>query len=379
MQRDEVDLFRPALYWYLTDRCNLRCGHCWINAEPSKKCIDEMTLTQATDLLTECARLGVPHITFSGGEPLLYPHAGAVFEKAVSLGLPFGVETNGLLVDDAVLTILREAQKVTGAEVACVSLDGGDRESHEALRGQHTFRRTVYALQRMQYEKVPFMIQCVLHRKNTESIPAIFEIAHQVGARQLSFAVLHPVGRGIAQLERIGFARRELLTAVAKVVESASRAKNDETKVNIKIPPGVLTPGILAQIDLAPNCRLVTGCGFPKLAVFPNGDVSLCALTRGKTSFGNVRSEPLGALMDVQTLSRLRREYVEAKCLEGVCQDCRFRFHCRGGCRTWAEAEFGSLQSPNPFCEALRSAGGFPEIYLTKRPEGGSEPISCEP
>ena len=59
----------------------------------------------------------------------------------------------------------------------------------------------------------------------------------------------------------------------------------------------------------------------------------------------------------------VRRDYVSAEKLSGICADCTFKYTCKGGCRAFAYDEFGDLQAPHPLCDALDKRGEFPSIY----------------
>jgi len=62
---------RPIIFWNLTNRCNLACSHCYINAGPGAKRNDELSTREAKNLIDDLAEMGTPLILLSGGEPLV--------------------------------------------------------------------------------------------------------------------------------------------------------------------------------------------------------------------------------------------------------------------------------------------------------------------
>ncbi|WP_243670386.1 radical SAM protein [Methanoculleus chikugoensis] len=62
----------PVVFWNVTSRCNLACTHCYLRSGPGRRREDELTTDEATALIDDLARAGVPLLLFSGGgEPLV--------------------------------------------------------------------------------------------------------------------------------------------------------------------------------------------------------------------------------------------------------------------------------------------------------------------
>ena len=68
LQFSEIN--RPLVVWNTTNRCNLRCQHCYIEAQ-DEYYRDELTTAEAECFIDDLAQMGVPVLLFSGGEPLL--------------------------------------------------------------------------------------------------------------------------------------------------------------------------------------------------------------------------------------------------------------------------------------------------------------------
>lgn len=57
--------------WNFAYQCNLKCKHCYENADRKKR--PELSTDEAKqviDILSKIARIGLPALSFSGGEPL---------------------------------------------------------------------------------------------------------------------------------------------------------------------------------------------------------------------------------------------------------------------------------------------------------------------
>ena len=85
---------RPVLCnYYVTYRCNAKCGFCDIWERPSPY----VTIETVRQNLADLRRLGVKVIDFTGGEPLLHRQIDKLLSLAKSLGFITTLTTNGLL------------------------------------------------------------------------------------------------------------------------------------------------------------------------------------------------------------------------------------------------------------------------------------------
>lgn len=79
----------------ITDRCNLQCKYC---TEHSRKG-ENVKYDTVVQWLEHCAELGVKHVEFIGGEPLIHPDLVSFVLKASELKMNSGLTTNGFLLN----------------------------------------------------------------------------------------------------------------------------------------------------------------------------------------------------------------------------------------------------------------------------------------
>ena len=77
-----INITMEKLYIELTNRCNLKCAHCY-NDSNNGICFD-LPFDNITDMLEYAKECKLKSIALSGGEALLYPHISDVFEKWLS-------------------------------------------------------------------------------------------------------------------------------------------------------------------------------------------------------------------------------------------------------------------------------------------------------
>lgn len=115
--------------YYVTYRCNAKCGFCDIWEKPSPY----VTLGQVEENLIALKKLKVKVIDFTGGEPLLHQQIDQFFALAKSHGFITTLTTNGLLYP-------KFAEKLKGnVDMLHFSLDTADKEKHDTMRGVACF------------------------------------------------------------------------------------------------------------------------------------------------------------------------------------------------------------------------------------------------
>ena len=118
----------------LTNACNQSCAYCPFRAATRRrdaiKDRDELPLALALRLLDELVSIGVRAVTLTGGgEPLAHPDALIIVKGLVQRGLGFALQTNGVLLDDATMELLAQADWVR------ISLDTVDPSAYATTRG----------------------------------------------------------------------------------------------------------------------------------------------------------------------------------------------------------------------------------------------------
>ena len=114
-------------------------------------------------------------------------------------------------------------------------------------------------------------------------------------------------------------------------------------------------------------------CAFPLLGVLPNGDVTICGLSRDdeQLHFGNVLTQSLRRSGRRTRMSLLRSRYLDADSLTGICGDCIFKHSCKGGCRAWAVRGRTQLRRAAPALRRPRRGRGVSRGVPRVREEQG--------
>lgn len=118
----------------ITDKCNLKCGHCYIG-EPRNL---ELSPADVKKILDEFEAMQGLRVLITGGEPLLHSGFREINSMLPDFALRKALFTNGALLTKAVLEGLN-------VDEIQVSIDGIGA-SHDMLRGKGNYKKALAAL-----------------------------------------------------------------------------------------------------------------------------------------------------------------------------------------------------------------------------------------
>ena len=113
----------------ITERCNLRCEHCFNDANHSGMVMPLDTIRDV--LIPEFMKSKVTKVTLTGGEPLLHPEIREIVDALLESGIRVGFTTNATLLDREWARRLPRSGNVHFN----VSLDGLYVHTHGRFRG----------------------------------------------------------------------------------------------------------------------------------------------------------------------------------------------------------------------------------------------------
>ncbi|MFH1849315.1 MAG: radical SAM protein [archaeon] len=229
---------------YPTNTCNLKCVFCYQRLDPYDFS-DIMPKSKWVALTEELCRMGVQTVQISGGgEPMLA--SGTVLEMMKIIkqnGVIGRLVTNGTAVDAAL------AEKIisTGWDNVIFSIDGANAETHDFMRGvPGSFDKTVKGIshfrdikEQRNTEKPLLEFSSVLCKKNYRQIEGVIRLAHDTGAKVITFEpvfVSNPYVHEIKmdETQRIEFMTKIIPPAI-RLSESLGIITNLKTLIDLKV------------------------------------------------------------------------------------------------------------------------------------------------
>jgi radical SAM protein with 4Fe4S-binding SPASM domain len=322
------------LQWHVTERCNLRCSHCYQDPRPASELpLDALLgiLAQFKDLLDRRGR-APGHVTVTGGEPFIrgdFPDLlEALAREKPRLG--FAILTNGTRIDAAMARRLRQ----WGPQFVQISVDG-TRELHDQIRGAGSFASAVEAVRHLTRERVPVFLSFTAHRQNFHDFPEVARLAGRLGASRVWADRLIPAGAG-ASLETLSPEEtREFIALMGRTAQQQHRRWFHRTQV-------ALHRALQFHAGAQPyRCS----AGNTLITIQPNGDLYPCR--RMPIRIGNVLETPLADLYRNNPLLQQLRDPAQ---LPHGCEACPHAAQCGGGLRCLAYAVTGDPFRPDPGC-----------------------------
>jgi radical SAM protein with 4Fe4S-binding SPASM domain len=358
----------------------------------------ELTTDECRRVIDEIARVN-PNVflILTGGEPLLRRDIFEVAGYASAQGFTTVLGTNGVLLRE------REAQRMRehGVLGASISLDSTDRTRHDAFRHlPGAWDGAVRATRVLADAGLDFSLHMSVTDWNVGEVPAMIDLAKELGAKVLNFFFLVRTGRGreltdidaaayeriltyLARVQGVGQGPpsfvRQMLGAAAGVLTGEPRSGREATVAGTFEDPWS-TPvgraeGLLIRAKCAPHFRRILwelnpaspllknyahgSCPAGKYycRITPGGDVTPCPYM--PVSVGNLRSASFDELWrTAPVFDALRDPH-----LGGRCGACEFSRVC-GGCRCRAYATHGDILAEDPACGYQPGAHGGAVIDL---------------
>lgn len=170
----------PAAMVNITNRCNLRCRHCFVfregNPNDPHDEMDTQTMLRKLEELQK--RHGIHTMLWMGGEPLLRPD---VLREGVKFFARNHITTNGTL---DLIDLPRS--------IYVISIDGPP-ELNDAVRGKGSFKKVMNTLGRVPDKFEPtVMCQCVVTRKNEDALEELVDLLQPTRAEGITFSFYVP-------------------------------------------------------------------------------------------------------------------------------------------------------------------------------------------
>ena len=346
---------KPVVVWNTTQRCSLRCIHCYSHSK-NIEYTGELTTDEGKRLLDDLATFGCPVILFSGGEPLMRHDLSLLISHARSLGMRAVISTNGTMI------MPEKAQefKELGLSYVGVSLDGL-KNTNDKFRGiKGAFDSALQGIRNCQQAGIKVGLRFTINKKNVGDIPGIFQLLIDEKIERICFYHLVYAGRGSKIIDE-DLTKEEARKTIDLII--------DQTKslFDRGFPKEVLTvdnhaDGVYLYLRLLRenperakevyellkmNGGNSSGHGIG--CVSWDGSVHADQFWR-HYSFGNVKERPFSAIWTDLSNPLMAKLKDKKNYVKGRCSRCKFLEVCGGNFRVRAEAVYNDIWAEEPAC-----------------------------
>lgn len=346
---------KPVVVWNVTQRCNLKCVHCYSRSE-DRSYANELSTEEGIQLLDDLAQFGSPVVLFSGGEPLIRPDILTLIRHATDSGMRAVLSTNGTLIDNRLAAKLKDI----GLSYVGISLDGLTKV-HDAFRGVNgTFDKVIRAIQNCKEVGLKVGLRFTINKRNFQEIDGIFDLVEEQQIPRICFYHLVYSGRG-ADLIKEDLDHEQTRKVVDLIMERTltlhekGMAVETLTVDNHADGPYIYlrllkeNPERAAQVLELLKMNEGNNSGRGIGCVSWDGSVHADQFWRHH-SFGNIRTRRFSEIWTDTSDELLQKLKEKKKFVRGRCALCKWLDICGGNFRVRAEAAHGDLWAPDPAC-----------------------------
>jgi len=282
------------LEFQITDRCNLRCRHCYIGEGLHQ----DLPVEKILRVSKEFEEIQGLRLLLSGGEPLLHPHFWEINEILREYPFRSVLLSNGTLINKAA------AEKLRVHEVQ-VSLDGM-KEGHESIRGEGAFEKTLQAIDHLLGANIRVSVATMIHRKNLKEFDELASLIQSKNIEEWNVDIPCMIGR-MEENKDLGVSPSE----AGRFLQFGYGGGLHSSEKNAT-------------------------CGAHLCAILANGKIAKCGL---------FSQEPVGSIEEGLRAGWERIPRIQLKELRCNCSEIE---ECRGGCRYRAKLQ-GDIFQPDLF------------------------------
>jgi radical SAM protein with 4Fe4S-binding SPASM domain len=289
------------LFLVTTNRCNLKCKQCYVDAGKS---LDELAKEDIINLIDEFSEINISQVILTGGEPLKRKDIFQIAQYTKNKGHKMTLLTNGTLIKNRLI-----AEKIADIfNTVQISLDGATSEHNDFYRGKGTFTRIINGINYFEDLDVKLRIAMMVTPRNYQDIRDNINLLFQnIKTKNISVNVGGLIERG----RGIFCERGDSNHYIEEIIESA-RDK-----------------GIFYEKDKVKNVKH-ENCGYASgFNINFNGDVYLCPMIVEEFKFTNIKEK---SLKKIKKEMDIIRQNTSVKKMED-CAPCDLKYICGGTCR----------------------------------------------
>lgn len=182
----------------ITERCNLNCIHCFLNATNSGT---DISFDNICSIIPKLKNLNVNKVTITGGEPLLHENIFEICKEFVDNGFTVTICTNGTLITDNLIIKLRSIKNIKFN----ISIDGFSKLTVENFRGhKDIFENLILSIKKLSSSD---LLKGLITTPNTfanySEYSELCIFAKNLGVNSVIINPLSKFGRGIKSKDRI--------------------------------------------------------------------------------------------------------------------------------------------------------------------------------
>jgi MoaA/NifB/PqqE/SkfB family radical SAM enzyme len=288
--------------------CNQKCVHCYA-AGQSLSDEPELSTDEWKKILDKCRHVGIPQVTFTGGEPTMREDLVELIRYA--RWFISRLNTNGIRLTPEYCRKLHEAE----LDSVQVTFYSSDPEIHNRLVGASKYEETAAGIRNALAEGLSVSINTPLCTLNRDYVKTL-DYLHGLGVIYVTCSGLITTGSAAGSVsESLQLKSDELEDILRRAVKYCG-----ENGMEIAFTsPGWLDEQVFEELDIpSPSC----GAGLSNMAVTPGGNVVPCQSWLSGKPLGNMLTDDWNDIWNSEDC-RARREFSAS-----MTGECPLRRYC---------------------------------------------------
>lgn len=323
------------IQWHITNRCNLRCLHCYQDDFTQDKELSWPDLKKVCDDLIQTMKMSNRKLRLSltGGEPFLKEELFSIIDylQGSRYILELNIITNATLIN----RYIKKLSNFSKVKNIYLSLEGVTPETNDAIRGEGSFKKVQDNIRLLKEHNFSLYVMFTILKKNQKDIEKLLEFCKENKLNGYILERFIPLGQSKNYKGQLISA--SLLEDIYKAVFTQCGLSYFRESVQfhaLKVEIKNQKPELFGA-----QC-VVAQCG---AAIMPNADVFPCR--RFNLVIGNLLENSFNNIWSNSLILKSLQKRDE---LKGKCKVCNVR-ECLG-CRALAYALTQDYLEADPLC-----------------------------
>lgn len=285
--------------------CNQKCLHCYAADQKKARVHSELSTDNWKKVIDRCRKIGIPQLTFTGGEPTMRKDLTELIEY--SKFFVTRLNTNGVLLTEELCNQLYESS----LDSIQITLYSSVPEIHNTLVGATNFYKTVQGIKNAVKAGLNVSINTPLCSLNSDYSSTLRFIS-RLGVKYVSCSGLIPSGNA-QKAESITTRLNKF--ELYKILKQATKiCKEKDIEISFT-SPGWLEEEKIRNLGLdVPAC----GACLSNMAIAPNGEVTPCqSWLSSSYSLGNILIDDWNKIWNSTECISIRNRSVDSL---NICQ-----------------------------------------------------------
>ncbi len=314
-----------SIIHFITNRCNARCGHCFIDFDNPETNKDELTLEEIQELSKHLGS-SLLNVNITGGEPFLrkdiFEIVHAYFTNA-KINSVF-ITTNGMFTQKVKEFLQKvETSDIKGNIIFSLSIDNFEEIHDKNRKVKGLYKNAIQTYQMIQEwnkENIMANIAITVSNHNYDNVMQIYNHLKSIGITAITATIMRE--EGIIKTinpeikEKINFAYKIITDQIRKDLVQEKNIKGyNKLQGTIMNSKNIIVNNIIQKTYLKP--KFISYCSAGSLfgVIYANGDVYPCEVLENK-KLGNLRDYNLNfkSLWENKNAKDFKSWVKETKC-----------------------------------------------------------------